>query len=75
MEGAISNWMTGIQALICAVEKLTIFESKSMELVAAWKHELVGVNNSETQGLGYKRFNYPTENHLRAKQHQAVQTM
>ena len=36
------EWQVIKQTLICAVEKLTIFES--MELVAAWIHELVDVN-------------------------------
>lgn len=36
------EWRVINQTLICAVEKLTIFES--MELVAAWIHELGDVN-------------------------------
>ena len=57
------EWRVIKQTLICAVEKLTMFES--MELQLEYMNWLMSI--SETQGLGYKRFNYPTKNHLRAK--------
>ena len=41
------EWRVIKQTLICAVEKLTIFES--MELVAAWIHELGDVNEWDTR--------------------------
>ena len=51
------EWRVIKQTLICAVEKLTMFES--MELQLEYMNWLMSI--SETQGLGYKRFNYPTK--------------